>query len=358
MGGVRITDTDKTYLRGKLPEFVAAMGGPRIPEGGGSCCCPNPAHEDKNASAKYRANSCTVHCYKCEPDKAWDVFEIAKMHGANGFIEAARMVSDAIGYSLGQIDVLEVKHPNAVKLRPKWNIPPSTANYADIGDAVRRAHRVLLEGREPGPSNARAYVNDTRGFQGYQAIEKYGLGWVLKPSDVMPEFGNYYGCGGGFLVIPFFECDGTTCRYIRLRAVGTPDMMRKFLDNQRNRKESAPKGLTQPVWGEWKLTQGLDVLYVVEGAFDAMACEVLTGRQAIALNGVGHTRMCAITYYTERKKRPKKVLIAPDRDVSGKGMEAAEKLFGNLLEIGQPAQIIPPYPRGAKDFNELLALES
>ena len=118
-------------------------------------------------------------------------------------------------------------------------------------------------------------------------------------------------------------------------------------------KEWRPRGLASPLWREWLLSSGEDVVCVTEGLIDAMALEWLVGAPTVALGGVGcATRLTAVLAAVLAPMRPRRVVVAMDEDEAGRA--ARERILRDLRGLGVPCSAMEPYPGGAKDADEWL----
>ena len=165
----------------------------------------------------------------------------------------------------------------------------------------------------------------------------------------MPEFRVGERDAVGFVTIPFWNADFSEARYCMVRTVSAGEV--------RN-KEWRPAKLTSPLWNEWMLTAGLDIVFVTEGLIDAMALAKLTEKDGarknfMALGGVaGAKRLAQVLYHAKPKDRPGLLVVCMDQDDEGK--RTRDSLSADLCKIGVPHICTPAYPGGVKDADEWL----
>ena len=335
----RISDRDKEALRELMPDVLRILFG--IENLGRSFSCPLPDHEDSDPSAHYYADTHTVHCFGCDADM--DVFDlVGAYYGIAEFPEQARKVAELVGYRLdddpdGPKDFYEAKI-----VRPK---KPKVAKpkVAGAGDCSWACSNAFASMYEPGGDVAREYLR-SRGFDDTD-ISANGLGFTKAPKRIMPQFKLYEPNAVGFVTIPFWEQGFRVARYCMVRTISDGGEVRC--------KEWRPKGVTSPLWNEWKVTAGLDVLYVAEGLLDAMALHKMTKKHVVGLGGVANAkRFSQLVYHAAPEQRPKCVVVCLDDDDEGR--KASDKLIGELKGMHVPAATLAPYPDGAKDPDEVL----
>lgn len=337
----RISDQDREALRASMPLLLGELCG--VENLRRPFRCPSPAHDDREPSARYYEDNCTVHCFGC--GGTWDAFSLVGMlRGIEGFPAQARAVAEIAGYSLD-----EARRPGAMRGRPArerearrqafpeprpagvgYNVAPLCDDaylrlYTAEGDAARR------------------YLH-SRGL-GDDDILRHGLGFVAEPKRLMPEFSVWEPRALGFVVVPFWDEAMADARYCMLRTVPG--------DGGTNNKEWRPKGAASPLWREWLLTAGEPVVYVAEGLLDAMALGKMLGKPTVALGGCSNaSRLSSVLTHTPESRRPGKIVIAMDED--GEGRKAAARIARDLDAIVVPHAAMPPYPDGAKDADEWL----
>lgn len=326
-------------LKDRMPELLAYYG---ITDVRRNFSCPSPDHEDSNPSASYDPKSKNIHCFGC--DRTWDAFRLVGLiEGIAGFRDQVRRVAEIVGYNLSENTTAgTVKRVPASRAFGSSFPPPRQAGGSDCADGVFQAFNRLYE---PEGAKALEYVHG-RGFDD-ECIAHYGIGFASSPKDVIPWFGETNANPNGFVVIPFLDKGSTSAGYAVVRPVP---------GEWTGSKELKPKGAVSPIWQEWKLGAGFETVYVTEGVFDAISIEKLTGRHAVALLGTsGTNRLASVLEHTREGKRPKRVIVAMDRDEAGE--RAADRIAKDLDAIGIPHAPMPPYPGKAKDANEWLMSE-
>ena len=330
-----VSEADRDALRACMPQLLEARFGVRDVRR--SFRCPSPAHDDRDPSAHYYPDAHTVHCFGC--GRTWDVFSLlGEVDGLAGFPEQAQAVADAVGYRLGEGALPPLPPRPARPPAPPFELP-RPAGAQDVSAACVRAYEELYR---PAGEVGRRYLR-WRGLDD-DDIQRFGLGFCRVPAHVMPQFRVYEREALGFVVIPFWDRECHEARYAMCRTVSRGEV---------RCKEWRPKGLVSPLWGEWKLCRGLDVVLVAEGLIDAMVLEKVTGRPVVALGGVANaTRLAGVLYHEPASLRPRKVVVCMDEDAEGH--KARDRIRADLARIGIPHAALPPYPGGAKDADEWL----
>lgn len=336
----RISDRDKEALRELMPDLLRILFG--VENTARSFTCPLPDHEDSDPSAHYYADTHTVHCFGC--GKTVDVFDlVGAFFGIREFPEKARKAAEVVGFRLdddpdGPKDTFDAK----VVRPPRPPVPePRAAGTVDCTWGCSNAFMNMYD--QAGGEAARQYLR-TRGFDDTD-IAHNGLGFTAFPKQVMREFSVFEEGSPGFVTIPFWEEGHRAARYCMLRTIPGEGDVRC--------KEWRPKGLAAPLWNEWLLTAGVDVLYVAEGLLDAMALHKMTDKPVVGLGGVSNAkRLGQVVYHAAPELRPKCVVVCLDDDEEGR--KASDKLVAELKGMHVPAASLAPYPNGAKDPDEVL----
>lgn len=333
-------DSQLQAIRERVPEYLERVHG--ITDLRRNFRCLHPGHADRHPRMGYEAQAYRVKCFSC--GASGDVFEVAGWDaGASAFPDKARAAADALGISLDAQAPSYRPMKRAVAKKPARR-KPLPVGGEDVSEAVFAA---LCNLHEPCGAHALGYLHG-RGFTD-EDICRSGWGWVGHPSDVCPGgFENAPRCEGGYLCLPFpdSECFGSV-RYAVFRAC----------EGGAGPKERKPKGAVAPIWKEYLLRgEGAcgGSVCIAEGIFDAASLPILTGIQACAMCGSNVGRILDVVADTPRKKRPKYV-VATDCDEAGEAM--ARTLAEGFAEMGVPYSLMPPYPYGLKDANDVLRRE-
>ena len=138
-------------------------------------------------------------------------------------------------------------------------------------------------------------------------------------------------------------------------AVALAEGAGELADEPPEHKEVRPTGVKSPLFREYMLSEGLPVVYLVEGLLDAIALEHVSKRPVavMALGGTGlKKRVGQVLYYTPAELRPRKVVVAMDNDKAGK--DAEKTIVADLKSIGIAHKVLP-WPDGCKDACDVLA---
>ena len=334
-----ISDVDRQNLRIYMPDILSERLG--ITDLSRSFRCPSPSHDDRTPSAHYYEGDHSVHCFGC--GKTWDVFSlVGELDGISGFAEQVRAVADEVGYHLDEEAASRHAQPRVRTPRPKKALfdEPRIAGGPECIEAVQKAYENLFE---PGNEVARRYLR-WRGLDDADSII-YGLGFTRDPKEILPQFSVYEPEALGFIVIPFFTGPS--------RKSANYCMVRTISRGQVKNKEWRPRGIASPLWNEWMLSAGLDVVYVTEGLIDAMALTKLLNKDVMALGGIANAkRFSQVLYRTPRRLRPSKVIVCMDEDTEGR--KTRDKMCHDLGLLQIRHAVLPPYPGGAKDADEWL----
>ena len=335
----RIDERDIEALRTMAGEWLDVRFGITNPRRQFRCIFPD--HDDRNPSCSYYPDSNTIFCHACR--RGGDVFAVKGLvDGIEGFPEQVRGVAEDLGYRLSDSEGPAKPRPKR-KRRPPYP-GPRPAGGDDCAEACVAAFANLYS---PENVEMRRYLF-RRGLDDTD-ISRWGLGCVDDPRKVCPSFKVSEPGALGFITIPFWNADFTEARYCMVRTVSAGEV--------RN-KEWRPAGVASPLWNEWMLTAGLDVVLVAEGLIDAMALAKLTkrdglGKHCMALGGVGGAkRLAQVLYHAKPSERPGLMVVSMDHDEAGEQTRAA--LSADLCKIKVPHICVPAYPHGAKDADEWL----
>lgn len=332
-----IAQSDIDVLKAAMPDVLRYYGVTNLGRNFSSLW-----REDRDPSCRFYADTNLVTDYG--EGVTVDVFGlVGKVEGVPGFADQVRVVSQIVGHVL---DESAVAYEPANKIeRPPFE-PPARAGWPDEPMAMY-AH-LMGDGclsSEP----AKSYLHG-RGFCNHDIYENV-LGYVPSGECIVRDDGTKLftlyepNTPRGYIVIPF-PLDSTFCRvhYAMLRAIPG--------DKPPEHKELRPTGYSSPLYREYMLSEGLPVLYIVEGLLDCLAFEKLTARPVMALGGAGlKRRVGQVLYYTPAELRPKKIVLALDADEAGR--KASAKIARDLDYIGIPHGVFP-MPGGCKDPNDIL----
>ena len=330
-----IDERDIGNMKGMLADWLDARLG--ITNLRRSFPCPFPDHDDRNPSCHYYPDSETIYCHGCR--RGGDVFACKGLvDGIDDFPEQVRGVADDLGYRLSDSDGPPKPRPRRKK-RPPFD-EPREAGCEDVSEACGMAFANLYL---PENVEMRRYLF-RRGFDD-RDIARWGLGCVREPREISPRFRVSEPDAVGYITVTFWNADFTAANYCMLRTVS---------DGEVRNKEWRMAGVTSPLFNEWMLTAGLDVVFVTEGPIDAMALHKLNGgKPCMALGGVaGAKRLCQVLYHARPEARPGLLVICMDMDEAGR--QARDRLSADLCKIGVAHVCTPAYPGGAKDANDWL----
>jgi len=279
-----------------------------------------PWREDRNPGVTY--NPRKGHSI-WDAGERLDVFKVVgRMEHIEGFAEQVQRAAAILGIALDG-DSFTIERPKPRKTPPRFTKPERAGFGHDVSAASFDCFKRLFEPEaEPGREWLRS-----RGFDAAELAARYGIGWTRRPKGIESAFKLYEPHALGFITIPFFDdATCTTASYMAVRTVPG--------DVKPNRKEWNPANTPKPLYREWLVGAGLDVLYVVEGLMDCWAMESLSGKPCIGLGSTGMCkRLANLLAYTPEADRPKKVVVALDQDENEAGQRAAKLLMDDLKEL-------------------------
>lgn len=327
-------DAQVQAVRESLPDYLRNVHG--VQNARRAFRCVHPGHEDRTPSMGYDARAHRVKCFAC--GACGDIFDVAGWDtGADGFPEQMRAAAAGAGIDVGEPDSAYRPKPHA---RPKPARPkPKPVEGEDVGEAVQEAFMNLYE---PSGASALGHLR-RRGFSD-EEICRNGWGWVEHPRIVFPTgFEGAPESEDGYICLPFPEGENwRAVRYAVFRTCGRTT----------RQKELKRKGTPSPIWREHLLRGGCEAVYITEGIFDAVAlAALLGGANACAMCGSNAGRVLDVVADTPRAERPAYV-IATDNDKAGRAF--ADALSKGFAEIGARFSVLPSYPDGAKDANDVL----
>ncbi len=338
----RISDAVVEALKELTPEYLSIRCGIDNVTRNFVDPWPTHKHEHYTPSAHYYPDTHTITNFGDGDDDTYNVFQLAgALEGIpeSDFRGMVQAVADVVGYRLEDGD--DTQPRSFAQRQPEPYQTPEEAGHCDVLRACQDAHDALYtkEG-----SVAREYLYG-RGFDDLD-MRKYGLGYVRRASDFMPEFKVWEPDSPGFVVVPFAAKGWDSVTYAMLRTIVNEG-------DEATCKEWRPKGFKSPLWREWMLTTSQPEVYVCEGLLDAMSLEKLKGVPTMALGGTKYAgRMAQVLYHTPCEKRPDRVIVCMDEDDAGR--ETADNMERDLDAIGVRHERLRPYPYGKKDANDLL----
>lgn len=328
--------SDLQILREALPEYLERIHGVTNPLKRFHCI--HPAHDDQNPSMSYDRQTCRVKCFSC--GESGDIFDVCKWDShTESFPEQVRIAANAVGIAWGA--PLATARPSAFR----GKTDRARVACADIGDGALAAFVNLYE---HAGTSALNYLYG-RGFSDAE-ISANAWGFLRSPHLELPElFSSACADEEGFLLLPFPDSPSWEASHY---AVVRP------LQKDACSKERKPSGMQAPLWKEY-LLRGETVkdgpVYVTEGIFDAVSLGMLLkGAEACALCGQNSRRLLEVVTATPTGDRPN-LILALDADDAGSAMTNA--IAEGLDKAGVRYSILPPYPFGAKDANEVLMRE-
>ena len=252
--------------------------------------CLNPEHYDRSPSMGYDPKRYKVHCFACGAD--YDLFDLLMLE-ENLSSPKEALASASQKYGRGDVTA----SPNTPMTRKEAPVvtEKTASGYLERCFAQRSATDYFAR----------------RGLSA-ETVERFHLGYD-------PE--------GDWVVLP---CDES--RMVR-RSVGE----KRYLNE---------KGQPSPLF-QSHLLAGEEPVFLVEGAFDALACEEL-GFRACALNGAGNREKIAEILRSLPKYAP--IALLPDYDKAGESWASAlQEEFPTLYRCID----LPDF----KDINEFLCAD-
>lgn len=313
--------------------------------------CLNPLHSDHKPSMSYDKNNQQVHCFSC--GAKYDIFDLVEIdYRCTNKKEAFDKV-----YELYNIPI-DRNSENGGAYRTKSPQPtaqsfsstgsatePTASEPLDLREQVERAHRSLMS-----TPDALEHFR-ARGFSD-ELIERYKLGYSEKGYNAFIE-GSHLAKSKRLketlyrYIVPFLDAEGG-CSYFM------SEISDRGQIDQYNGKHDKPKGTPAQIFNERYLSgaEPPKVIYICEAAYDALSIEE-TGSAAIALNGVGESRLLKLL--GENKPATNFILALDDDDAGNKN---SEKLKAKLTEAGYKAQRLDIHSLnstgGKLDINDIL----
>lgn len=333
-----ISDATKEAINARMPEVLRAYG---IDPTRDFCA---PWRDDRKPSCHFSPESGLVTDFGA--DERFDVFAlVGRMEGLDRFPDQARRAAQLLGVEIDETDAHFPTRSNPKAERPRFE-QPKKAGFRETPLLMF----ACLMGRCLATENASGYLH-SRGFCSIDIFENV-LGFAPRTDTIVDDDGSKLftlyepNTPRGYIVIPFFTDETcTTAHYAMLRPIPG--------EKPPVNKEVRPKGYVSPLYREYLASQGLSVLYVVEGLLDCIAFEKLTGRPTMALGGSATKRLGQLLAFTPPELRPRKIVLALDADDRGRKASAAIAADLDALKIPHATF---PYPPGCKDACDLLKM--
>lgn len=295
--------------------------------------------EDRDPSCKFYSDTNLVTDFG--EGVTLDVFGlVGKVEGIAGFADQVRAVSQIVGQDL---DESADYTPKAKSERQLFELPAKSGFKVDVLETIQNRFFDLYD--KPEGKYALDYLYG-RGFEDADIV-RCGLGYVDKPSSLNKCYTLRERVAvNGYVCIPYPVDKGfSQVRYCMLRTVPA--------EQSPEHKEIRPTGVKSPLFREYLLSEGLPVLYVVEGLLDCLAFDKMTGRPVMALGGTGlYKRLGQALHHAPVELRPRKVVIAMDDDEPG--AKCAKSIARDLERIGVKYSLMH-WPDGCKDACDVLA---
>ena len=269
--------------------------------------CLNPDHFDRDPSMGYDSKRHKVHCFACGAD--YDLFDLLALDENLSSVREAWAIASR-RYGRGDVPM-----PGE---RMSGKTPAHSAVGFQADPTPLRKEETPMGENQTGSYPDFCY--DQR--QKTQYFAQRGLS-----AATVERFRLGYDPASDCVVLP---CDGG--HFIR-RSVGE----KRYLNE---------KGQPSPLF-QSDLLRGEEPVFLVEGAFDALACEEL-GFRAVALNGAGNREKVAEILRTLPKHAP--IALLPDNDKAGSEWATA------LQEEFPALYRCIDLPEG-KDINEFLCAD-
>ena len=260
------------------------------------------AHDDRNPSMTFYADSNTCFCHVCR--KHFDIFDAARalerLSGKALFDHVYKFCGITVGHTEQPLPATKSLHA-----------PEAACAFTDKTDYFARCHADI----------AHTDYFEKRGICSQELIERFNLG---------------YDRDTGFVIIP-------NSRYSYNARNTDPDCAKK----DRYRKNPARTG-RQHIFNIDIIGKTEKPVFIVEGEFDALSI-MEAGGEAIALSSTAHADLVA---YLKDCKPKQPCIIALDTDNAGK--KASRELEKKLRELGFACVAAQAAPAQYKDANEFL----
>lgn len=317
-------------------------------------CCP--FHQEKSPSFMVNRERQSWHCFGC--GKGGDIFSFIQEIEGMEFIDALKLLATRAGVPL---DSYENTHESSQKSRIK-----------EINEAAARFfHKFLLE--MPGGQDGRVYLTG-RGLRA-ETIDEWHIGFIPDQWDLLTQYlikkgssiddlvasgltikrdGAVAGSSRGFydrfrgrVMFPIWDVHGTVVGFTGRVLVETEHSGGKYV----NTPQTLVYDKSRVVFGLNKAKQEIkakDVMVMVEGQMDVIACHQAGMKHVVATSGT------ALTEHQVHllKRYASTIAIAFDADAAGQA--AAKRGIDIALEAGLNVRVIRIPDGKGKDADECL----
>ena len=327
-------DEAKEYCRGQLATFLKAQGKPTNKK----FECYKCGHK----AMLYYAEKQQVHCFHCET--YFDIFDlVGEIYGITDNKGKFDRTYQELGIEIQSKGTAsraaEHKAP-AAKKEEKGAADMATEITFDIEQPIQAAHEALLCSK-----SALKHFTD-RGIS-KETIERYKLGYSTEGHNALlkdyPQLQTKSKKEGMYkYVFPYLSSKGTVSYFTT--EIADREQIDDYNGKYRLINKGEPVQLPAQLFNERYLYEdSKEPVFICEGIFDALSIEEAGGR-AIALNGVGQSRLLKIC----EEHKPAFMYVFVDADEAGQ--QAAERIKKGLEGQGIAYSFIKS--NAGKDANE------
>ena len=282
-----------------------------------SCIYANETHTngtDNKPSMGYMQDSKKYHCNTC--NKVAGIIDLIKYD--NNYTTDKQAI-DYLKRQYPNVEYFKNNNYNKYKtaVQPVKKIPSVdiNTNY-DFTDLIEKtSERVFNDDKKDISSQyAYKYYTEKRGLTD-EIIKKYKLGVTDDVNDLLKDYPNLKIKSNKSrlykLILPILDEQGNCYNFI-------PEITkREETDdyNSKYRKLNTQAGITTQLFNEYHLKQDRpSTIFIVEGIYDAISIEQM-GFKAVALIGIGHTRLENLLKYYKPNAN---LIVMLDNDETGK----------------------------------------
>lgn len=313
-------------------------------------CFNSEAHKngDKNPSMGYMQDAHKLHCFTCNTN--YDLLDLVQQDYGLDSKEAYKQICNM--YNIQDISymqdipknakVIPLKQPTANEMQTEET--PVKKNFDFTSAILNIEKKQTEEGLKH--FKARGLTDET--------ISKYHLCYADKFNEPMKDYKDLeedhkgytnYETGevlDGYYLLPFMDKEGKLS-YFTAETVHRGEMLGDF----KIPKYRKIKHLEAPYFNERYLHTGEEIIYIVEGIYDALSIEQ-AGHKAIALVGTAHNRLLKLI---DDLKPTSTFIIALDNDEAGK--QNAENLQDELAKRNIPHISYSRYIQHIQDIEDI-----